>query len=127
MDHATMSEAARQMPHMMSGGGMSEMMKPVVTGAGGYLAARAIAGNPLLGALRSPLLLLAAGAAAGYFVHKYRREILGALLKASDAGKDFVLQQKESLSDLVAEAKESGEAQAKAASAADTGEATGQP
>jgi hypothetical protein len=103
-----MNEAARQAPHVMS-----EMMRPVVMGAGGYAAARMITTNPVLALLRSPLLVLAAGVTAGYLAHKYRREIIQAVTKATDLGKDFVLQQKESLGDLVAEAQESNEVAAK--------------
>ena len=104
-----MNEAARQAPHVMS-----EMMRPVVMGAGGSAAARMITTNPALALLRSPLLVLAAGVTAGYLAHKYRREIIQAITKATDLGKDFALQQKESLGDLVAEAQEGNEAAAKA-------------
>jgi len=104
-----MHEAARQAPQMMS-----DMMKPMMMGASGFVAARALTGNPALVVLRSPLLLLAAGFTAGYLAHKYRKEIIQAVTKVTDLGKDFVLQQKESLGDLVAEAQESNEAAAKA-------------
>jgi hypothetical protein len=104
-----MNEAARQAPQVMG-----ELMKPLVMGAGGYAAARMITTNPALALLRSPLLVLAAGVTAGYLAHKYRREIIQAITKATDLGKDFVIQQKESLGDLVAEAQEGNEAAAKA-------------
>jgi len=52
-------------------------------------------------------------------LHKYRREIIQAVTKAADMGRDFVLQQKESLDDLVAEAQEGNEAEAKAQVEAD--------
>jgi hypothetical protein len=39
-------------------------------------------------------------------VYKYRKEIVSSTTKVVDAGKDFVLQQKENLEDLVAETKE---------------------
>jgi hypothetical protein len=110
MMHPMMQEAASQAPHMMS-----DLMKPMMMGASGFVAARALTGNPALAVLRSPLLVLAAGFAAGYLAHKYRREIIQAVSKATDLGKDFILQQKESLGDLVAEAQEGNEAAAKAA------------
>jgi hypothetical protein len=43
---------------------------------------------------------------AGYLVYKYRKEIISSTTKAVDAGKDFVLQQKENLEDIVAESRE---------------------
>jgi len=109
-----MTEAARQAPHVMS-----EMMKPMVMGAGGYAAARVLTTNPALSFLRAPLVVFAAGVTTGYLLHKYRREIIQAVTKAADMGKDFVLQQKESLDDLVAEAQEGNEAEAKAQVKAD--------
>jgi hypothetical protein len=47
--------------------------------------------------------------AAGYFAHKYRKELILAASKATGAGKDFWLQQKETLSDLLAESEETQE------------------
>lgn len=104
-----MTEAARQAPQAMG-----EMMKPMVMGAGGYAAARVLTTNPALSFLRTPLVVFAAGVTTGYLLHKYRREIIQAVTKATDMGRDFVLQQKESLDDLVAEAQEGAEAEAKA-------------
>lgn len=91
---------------------MGEMMKPMMMASTGFVAARALAGNPVTHLLRSPLLLLAAGAAAGYFGYKYRKEIAQAVVKMTDMGKDFAAQQKENLDDLIAEAKDSNEAAA---------------
>lgn len=92
--------------HMMMG---SDMGSHLATGGllatGGYVAGRGLLG----GLLRNPLVLLAAGVAAGYFAHKYRKEILLAASRATGAGKDFWLQQKESLSDLLAETQEAEE------------------
>ena len=104
-----MTEAARQAPLVVG-----EMMKPMVIGARGYAAARVLTTNPALSFLRTPLLVFAAGVTTGYLLHKYRREIIQAVTKAADMGRDFVLQQKESLDDLVAEAQEGNEAEAKA-------------
>jgi len=55
---------------------------------------------------KHPVLVFGLGIVAGYFVHKYRKEIIANTTKAVDAGRDFVLQQKENLEDIVAETKE---------------------
>ncbi len=107
-----MEEAAKQMPHMMG----NMMKSPVASGAmmaaTGFAAGRSLLGGALL---RSPLVLLAGGIAAGYLLHKYQKEILLALTQVSGMGKDFVLEQQENLNDLVAESQE---AEAKEGSAA---------
>lgn len=56
--------------------------------------------------VKHPVLVFGLGAVAGYVVYKYRKEIVSSVGKASDASKDFVLQQKENLEDIVAETKE---------------------
>ncbi len=61
---------------------------------------------------KHPVVTFGLGVAAGYFIHKYRKEIIGAANEAAEKGKDFVLQQRENLADVLAEAKESGEAAA---------------
>jgi hypothetical protein len=104
---------------MKQGAGM--MSHPVAKGAmmaaTGYAATRAVVGH---GLLRSPLLLLAGGIAGGiavgYLLHRHEKEIVLAVSKAIGMGKDFVMQQRENLDDLVAEAKET-EAQAAPAAA----------
>ncbi len=55
---------------------------------------------------KHPVLVFGLGLAAGYLVYKYRKEIISSATTVVDAGKDFVLQQKENLEDLVAESKE---------------------
>lgn len=55
---------------------------------------------------KHPVLVFGLGMVAGYFVYKYRKEIISSATKTIDAGKDFVLHQKENLEDIVAEAKE---------------------
>ena len=55
---------------------------------------------------KNPILVFSAGVVAGVFVYKYRKEIISAATKTIDSGKDFVLQQKENLEDIVAESKE---------------------
>lgn len=104
-----MEEAAKNMPQMMASA--SPVAKGAMMAAGGYVAGRSLLGGALL---RNPLVLLAAGIAAGYYLHKHQDEIVLALSKASGMGKDFLLQQKENLADLVEEAKEQ-EAQPEAA------------
>jgi hypothetical protein len=55
---------------------------------------------------KHPVLVFGLGIAAGYLVYKYRKEIIASTTKVVDAGKDFVLQQKENLEDIVAETQE---------------------
>lgn len=55
---------------------------------------------------KHPVLVFGLGMVAGYFVYKYRKEIISSATKTIDAGKDFILHQKENLEDIVAEAKE---------------------
>ncbi|MGD0959115.1 MAG: hypothetical protein ABSB19_04835 [Methylomonas sp.] len=57
-------------------------------------------------AAKNPLLVFGLGMAAGYFIYKYRKEIIAKTTQTLDAGKDFILQQKENLEDIVAETKE---------------------
>ncbi len=115
-------EMMRQMPHMMGGGasGMGSMMGHPLTQGAMMAATGFAAGRGLLGAglLRNPLLLLAGGLAAGYLLHKYEKEIVLAVSRATGLGKDFVLHQKENLEDLVAEAREAEARQAQADGAA---------
>jgi hypothetical protein len=114
-------EMMKQVSHTM-GQGMGMMGHPVAKGAmvaaTGYAATRALVGQ---GLLRNPLLLLAGGIAgglaAGYLLHKHEKEVVLAISKAIGMGKDFVMQQRENLDDLVAEAKET-EAQAASAPSA---------
>lgn len=56
--------------------------------------------------IKNPAVVFGLGIATGYLVFKYRKEIIAHSTKAVDAGKDFILQQKENLEDMVAEAKE---------------------
>lgn len=55
---------------------------------------------------KHPVLVFGLGVAAGYLVYKYRKEIISNTTKVVDASKDFVLQQKENLEDIIAETKE---------------------
>jgi hypothetical protein len=49
---------------------------------------------------------VAAGLAAGYVAFKYEKEIIEGLSKLTGMGKDFALEQKESLADMMAEAQD---------------------
>lgn len=55
---------------------------------------------------KHPVLVFGIGVVAGYVIYKYRKEIVNSVGKATDASKDFVLQQKENLEDIVSETKE---------------------
>ena len=57
-------------------------------------------------ASRHPLLLSGVGLVAGYLLHKYRKDIIKSVDNTVNRGKDFVQNQKESLDDIVAEARE---------------------
>jgi len=104
-------EILKNMPHMMMNGASHAMAKPLATGTmmagAGFAAGKGLLGGALL---RNPLTLLAVGAAggvvAGFLLFKYQKEIVDGLSKASGMGRDFALQQKENLADLMAEAEE---------------------
>lgn len=91
--------------HSNHAGHGTSMGKQVV--AGTLATATVNTGSKLVSkAAKHPLLVFGAGLVAGYFVYKYRKEIIAGATKTIDASKDFVLQQKENLEDIVAEAKE---------------------
>lgn len=58
---------------------------------------------------KHPIVLIGMGFVAGYLVHKHRKAIISSTNKVVGKSKDFVLQQKENLEDLVAETQEPGE------------------
>jgi len=97
--------------HGMSGG-MSHMMGGMAGGAAAATGALVAVSshNTRKGIIktlgRHPVVVFGLGMAAGYLIHKYRKEIISGVTRLSEQGKDFVLQQKESLEDLVAECKE---------------------
>lgn len=55
---------------------------------------------------KHPAVIFGLGVVAGFLVYKYRKEIISSATNTIDAGKDFILHQKENLEDIVAEAKE---------------------
>ncbi len=85
-------------------------LHPVAKGAAVGVAAAAggKAGGSLIGkVIHNPWVLFGLGVAVGYAVHKYRKEIIGCANRAAEKGKDFILQQRENLEDLVAESGQS--------------------
>ena len=75
--------------------------------AGTLATATVSTGSKLMSkAAKHPVVVFGLGMVAGYFVYKYRKDIIASASKTIDAGKDFVLHQKENLEDIVAEAKE---------------------
>ena len=76
---------------------MKGSMASVTVKSGGKLMSKLV---------KHPVLVFGLGLVAGYVVYKYRKEIVSSVGKATDASKDFVLQQKENLEDIVAETKE---------------------
>jgi hypothetical protein len=76
--------------------------------AKGSMASASISsGGKVVGKLaKHPILVFGLGVVVGYMLYKYRKKIVSNVNKATDASKDFVLQQKENLEDIVAETKE---------------------
>jgi hypothetical protein len=88
------------------------MFKGVATGVATAVAATTIVqtGKGVIATLaRHPLVMFSLGIAAGYFAHKYRKEIISITSKTAEQSKDFVLRQKENLGDMIAEAMEGSE------------------
>jgi hypothetical protein len=82
-----------------------KLAKEVVNGA--IVASTVHTGSKLMGNVaKHPVLVFGLGLITGYLVYKYRKEIISSTSNVVDAGKDFVLQQKENLEDIVAESKE---------------------
>ena len=98
--HKMMEQAGHMMANMPKHGGMAAAGTAAV-------AAATPQGRGFMGFLaRHPLVIFGLGVAVGYLAHKYRKEIIDSATRASEKGKDFVLNQKENLEDLVAECKE---------------------
>jgi hypothetical protein len=67
-------------------------------------------GRSLMSSLtKHPLAMFVTGFAAGYLVHKYRKEIVATAERTMEQGKDFVLRRKENLEDMLAESRERAE------------------
>jgi hypothetical protein len=58
---------------------------------------------------RQPIILFGLGIMLGYFTHKHRKEIIAMTTHTAEQGKDFILQQKKYISDMLAEVQGSGE------------------
>ena len=58
---------------------------------------------------RYPVITFGLGVATGYFVHKYRKEIINAANDAAKKSRELVLQQRETLADVLAENKDAGD------------------
>ena len=85
------------------------LFKGVATGVTTAVAATTIVqtGKGVMTTLaRHPFVMFSLGIAAGYLAHKYRKEIISITSKTAEQSKDFVLRQKESLRDLIAESME---------------------
>jgi hypothetical protein len=114
---AHLAEAAHHSAHAAAGHSLLSLAaKPaqaaisfhnVAKGAaatGAVATASTKAGKSLIGRLFShPLVWFGLGVAVGYTVHKYRKEIIESANRVAETSKDFVLQQRENLEDLVAE------------------------
>ncbi|MGZ8216168.1 hypothetical protein [Methylomagnum sp.] len=109
------AHGASNMGAMMEHAGhmLASAPKHAATGAvvgAATVAATTQSGKSLMSILaRHPLLIFSAGIAVGYLAHKYRKEIIENATRATEKGKDFVLQQRENLEDLVAECKDCAE------------------
>ena len=51
---------------------------------------------------KHPVLIFGLGLVAGFYAHKYRREIIESAMALTEKGQDFVKQQAENLEDIVA-------------------------
>ncbi|MDD1648998.1 MAG: hypothetical protein LUO80_01215 [Methylococcaceae bacterium] len=104
--NGSMGAMMEQMPagHMMANMPRHTGMAAMGTAA---VAATTHTGRSFLGVLsRHPLVIFGLGVAAGYYAHKYRKEIIRSATSITDKGKDFVQPQRKNLEDLVSECKE---------------------
>jgi hypothetical protein len=58
---------------------------------------------------RQPVVLLGLGMILGYVTHKYRKEIIAISSHTVEQGKDFIVQQKNNLGEILAEIHGNGE------------------
>lgn len=61
---------------------------------------------------KHPIITFSLGVAAGFLIHKYRKEIIEAGNAATEKSREFVLHQKENIGDILAEGRDGGEAAA---------------
>jgi hypothetical protein len=105
--HSTGHSLAGAMSHAAKAAPAAVSFHNVAKGAaatGVVASASTPAGRSFAGRiLGHPFVLFGLGFAIGYAVHKYRKEIIESANRAAEKSKDFVLQQRESLEDIVAE------------------------
>lgn len=58
---------------------------------------------------RHPFVMFGLGIGAGYFAHKHRRKIISIANRTAKQSRDFVLHQKETLKDILADTQEDTE------------------
>ena len=93
-------------------GGHSSKGEMVLKGVATAVAATTIiqTGKGVMTTLaKHPIVMFSLGIAAGYFAHKYRKQIISITSKTAEQSKDFVLRQQENLKDLLAETQEDAE------------------
>ncbi len=106
MKHSHASHGAHAGHAMMKTHDAKKLTSHIAKGAA--MSAGAQTGKKLMSNVKKhPLLLIGLGAVGGFFIHKYRKEIISSVSSVTSKGKDFVLQQKENLEDIVAETRES--------------------
>lgn len=67
-------------------------------------------GRGVIGTLsRSPLFMFGVGMIAGYYTHKYRKEIISVSRYSAEQSRDFLVRQKENLKEILAEKSEKTE------------------
>jgi hypothetical protein len=82
------------------------LARGIVTGV--VVSAITQTGRNILGKMvKNPIVIFGLGCAAGFLAHKYRKEILQAGGDIGEKSKEFVLNQKEKLGDMLAEYRES--------------------
>jgi len=105
MDKKNLSNKARKKRVDASLSKAEILAKGVATGI--TVTAITHAGRGIFGVIyRQPLAMFALGIASGWLINRYRKEIIFVAHRTGEHGKEFVLRQKESLHDLVAEAEE---------------------
>lgn len=105
--HGAAAKAVSHSAHAAHGAATLNKAKHVGAAIGIAAATQTHTGKGFMSVFsKHPFLVFTAGVAAGYFAHKYRKEIIASATRATEMGKDFVMHQKENLEDLVAECQE---------------------